>query len=57
MRGVLRYETAPGRWWACAEEKNGARVNIIRERYEQMLLEPDFWTLPVEGNGKKRKSG
>lgn len=55
MRGLYRFETAPGRWWACAEEENGQRVNIIRERYEQMKLTPEFWSLPVESNGKAGK--
>jgi hypothetical protein len=55
MRGLYRYETAVGRWWACAEDEDGARVNIIRERYEQMRLEPEFWLLPIEGNGHQRK--
>ena len=55
-RGLYRYETAPGRWWACVEDDD-ARVNIIRERYEQMQIEPEFWRLPVEGNGEKRKTG
>jgi hypothetical protein len=55
-RGLYRYETAPGRWWACVEDDD-ARVNIIRERYEQMQIEPEFWRLPVESNGKERKTG
>jgi hypothetical protein len=57
MRGLYRYETVPGRWWACAEDGEGGRVNIVRERYERMGIEPEFWSLPVEGNGKQRKTG
>ena len=56
MRGLYRYETAPGRWWACAEGEAGERVNAIRERYEQMGIEPEFWRLPVESNGAGRKN-
>lgn len=57
MRGLYRYETGSGRWWACAEDENGARVNIQRRRYEQMAIEPPFEQLPVErqGNGKPAK--
>ncbi len=55
MRGLFRYQTAPGRWWACAQDENGARVNIIRERYEAMKIEPEFLALPIESNGKADK--
>lgn len=55
MRGLYRYETARGRWWVCAEGEAGERVNIIRERYEQMGLAPDFWSLPIQGNGTRKK--
>jgi hypothetical protein len=47
LRGIYRYETAPGRWWACAEGDNGQRVNMMRDRYEQKAIEPP-WQLPVE---------
>lgn len=54
-RGLYRYETAPGRWWATVEEADGQRVNIIQRRYEDMSLSPPFWELPVgDGNGKKK---
>jgi hypothetical protein len=57
LRGLHRYETAPGRWWACAEGDNGQRVNMMRDRYEQKAIQPPFWQLPVEdrdrATGKK----
>lgn len=55
MHGLFRYETAQGRWWACAQDEQGGRVHIIRERYEQMALDPDSWRLPVEDDGKADK--
>ena len=59
MRGLYRYETAAGHWWACAEEATGGRVHIERIRYERMEIEPQFLMLPLEGigNGKTRKTG
>jgi hypothetical protein len=48
MRGLYRYETSPGRWWACAETENGQRVNVIRQRYEDSGFLPTFWDLPVQ---------
>lgn len=55
MHGLFRYETAQGRWWACAQDEQGGRVHIIRERYEHMQLEPEFLALPIESNGKADK--
>ena len=54
MRGLFRYQTASDRWWACVEGDNGERVNIVRNRYEQMKLEPPFKDLPIENNGSKQ---
>ena len=54
MRGLFRYQTASDRWWACVEDDNGERVNIVRNRYEQMKLEPPFEALPIEENGSKK---
>jgi hypothetical protein len=55
MRGLYRYETVPGRWWACVEDENGQRVNTIQRRYEEMRIEPHFWRLPgPTSNGKKK---
>jgi hypothetical protein len=48
LRGLYRYETAPGRWWACAESDNGQRVNMMRDLYEQKAIQPPFWQLPIE---------
>lgn len=55
LRGLYRYETAPGRWWATVEEAGGRRVNIIQRRYEEMAVMPPFWELPVENGSGKRK--
>jgi hypothetical protein len=54
MRGLFRYQTASDRWWACVEDADGTRVNIVRSRYEQMKLEPPFKDLPIENNGSKQ---
>ena len=51
LRGLYRYQPAPGRWWACAESENGQRVNVTRERYENAGIEPPFWDLPGEHEG------
>ncbi len=48
LRGLYRYETAPGRWWACAETDNGQRVNLQRQAYEHQRVQPPFWELPIE---------
>jgi hypothetical protein len=56
MRGLYRYETASGRWWACTEDENGQRVNMMKQSYEDKAIKPDFWELPVgNGNGRKKK--
>jgi hypothetical protein len=56
LRGLYRYETAPGRWWACAEDANGQRVNMLRRSYEEKAIEPPFLELPIgNGNGKKKR--
>lgn len=54
MRGLFRYQTASDRWWACVEDDNGERVNIVRSRYEQMNLTPPFEALPIEDDGSKK---
>jgi hypothetical protein len=54
MRGLFRYQTATDRWWACVEDDNGERVNIVRSRYEQKKIDPPFETLPIEEDGSKR---
>jgi len=56
MRGLYRYETAKGRWWACAEDENGARVHIERRRYEAMAVQPPFEQLPLESNGEGQRA-
>ncbi|HYD72074.1 MAG TPA: hypothetical protein VEF55_02985 [Candidatus Binatia bacterium] len=56
MRGLFRYQTAKDRWWATVEDDNGARVNMMRNRYEQMRLEPPFDTLPIEDRDGSKKS-
>jgi hypothetical protein len=57
MHGLYRYETASGRWWACAEDDaSGEIVNIPRQRYEQMGIKPPFLELPMENNGKDKKA-
>ena len=57
MRGLYRYETAPGRWWVCAEdETSGERVHIQRARYDHMGIQPEFLALPIETNGKDKKA-
>jgi hypothetical protein len=56
VRGVYRYETAPGRWWACAEdETSGERVNMQRTRYEQKRIAPPFEGLPLETDSQREK--
>ena len=50
LRGLYRYESAPGHWWACAQEDDGKRVNFTRERYVLAGIEPPFPDLPIEGN-------
>lgn len=57
MRGLYRYETSKNRWWACAEEADGARVHIERRRYEDMGIHPPFEHLPIETDGKDRRAG
>ena len=60
LRGIFRYETGSGRWWACAEDSDGKRVNFTRERYELAGMEPPFLELPTEdaqGNAKPQKTG
>ena len=54
MRGLFRYQTASDRWWACVEDDQGERVNIVRSRYEQMKIQPAFEQLPIEGNDSKK---
>ncbi len=54
MRGLFRYQTATDRWWACVEDDNGERVNIVRSRYEQMNLTPPFEDLPIEDKDSKK---
>ena len=56
MRGLFRYQTASDRWWACVEDDNGERVNIVRSRYEQMKLAPPFEVLPIEEKDGSKKS-
>lgn len=55
MRGLYRYETAPGRWWATVEQADGQRVNIIQRRYEEMGIAPPFRDLPIGGGNRKTK--
>lgn len=59
LRGLYRYETAPGRWWACVEAEDGARVHMLRDRYELKLISPAFDELPLEprNGGKVRRAG
>lgn len=54
MRGLYRYRTTEERWWACVEEDGGGRVNIVRDRYEQMSLMPPFDELPLERDNPKK---
>lgn len=53
IRGLYRYETAPGRWWACAETENGQRVNMMRRDYELKAIAPPFLELPLEARGER----
>ena len=56
LRGLYRYETAPDRWWACAEDENGQRVNMVRRNYEQRGIQPPFLDLPIQSNGSGKKT-
>ncbi len=56
MRGLYRYQTGADRWWACAEDDDGARVHIERSRYEAMDIKPPFDRLPVEADGNGTRS-
>jgi hypothetical protein len=56
MRGLYRYETAPDRWWACADDfLHGVRVHIERIRYERMGIKPPFLELPVQSTNGDRQ--
>jgi hypothetical protein len=55
MRGIYRYETAPGRWWACVDDvEAGVRVHIERSRCENMGIAPTFLELPIQSNGERK---
>jgi hypothetical protein len=56
-RGIYRYETAPGRWWACIDDDDaGVRVNIERGRYEDLGIAPQFLDLPIQPDGGRKKA-
>ena len=48
LRGLYRYKTGRGRWWACAAADDGKYVNFTRNRYEFAGIQPAFLDLPVE---------
>lgn len=54
MRGLFRYRTTGERWWACVEDDDGGRVNIVRSRYERMDILPPFEQLPLEEDSTKQ---
>jgi hypothetical protein len=54
VRGLYRYETGSGRWWACVEDDDAKRVNFIRVRYELAKIQPPFLALPVESDRRNR---
>jgi hypothetical protein len=47
MRGLYRYKIGE-KWWVCAEEGDGQKVSIVRERYEMKELQPPFEELPLD---------
>jgi hypothetical protein len=59
MRGIYRYEAALGHWWACVDD-DGQRVNLVRERYELLQIQPPFDLLPIEAdddvNSQRRRT-
>jgi hypothetical protein len=55
VRGLYRYETGPGRWWACVEDDDAKRVNFIRIRYDLARIEPPFLDLPVESDDRNHE--